>query len=187
MAISQRRMTLPEFLQLPEDEPALEYEAGVVKQKVSPKGPHSKLQVQLARLFDNFAAPIKLASAFTELRTTFGGDSLVPDVAVYRWERIPRDSAGRVAEDFFTPPDLAVEILSPGQSQRDLIKRCRWYVENGVQIVLHLDPRNETVLLFLAGTEPNLLTRDDLIDLDLVLPGLRLTVRELFSPLWPGQ
>jgi Uma2 family endonuclease len=43
---------LDEFLELPEEEPALEYEAGVVKQKVSPKAPHGRLQFRLARLFD---------------------------------------------------------------------------------------------------------------------------------------
>ena len=53
MAISQRRLTLAEFLELPEQKPALEYETGAVKQKVSPKAPHSRLQFWLCRLFDS--------------------------------------------------------------------------------------------------------------------------------------
>jgi Uma2 family endonuclease len=183
MVILQQGMTLEEFLALPEEEPALEYEAGRVTQKMLPKGPHSKVQTELARLFDNFAQPIRLATAFTELRTTFGGSSLVPDVCVYRWERVPLDSDGRVVDDFTVPPDIAVEILSLGQSLKDSIDRCRWYVENGVEIALLVNPRDESVRLFRAGEEPELLAGTDAIDLESVLPGFRLTVQQLFQAL----
>ena len=101
MAISQQPLTLEEFLKLPEKKPALEFEDGVVTQKVAPKGRHSALQFDLAERFNHFARPLRLARAFPELRTTFGGVSRVPDVAVYRWERIPRDAAGDVADDFW--------------------------------------------------------------------------------------
>jgi Uma2 family endonuclease len=187
MAISQRRLTLAEFLELPEEEPALEYEAGVVKQKVSPKAPHSRLQFWLCRLLDSSDAPVKRTAAFPEARVTFGGQSLVPDLIVYRWEGIPRDAGGRVAEDFTTPPDIAVEILSPGQGRATYEQRCRWYVEHGVQIALLVNPRNETVQIFRRGQQPSLLRGDDSVSLDPVLPGLRLAVRDLFSALWLGR
>ncbi len=44
MAVTQRRMTLEEFLALPEEKPALEYEDGVVTQKMPPQGKHASLQ-----------------------------------------------------------------------------------------------------------------------------------------------
>ena len=43
MTLTDTRMTLTEFLALPEEKPALEYENGEVTQKVSPKGRHSAL------------------------------------------------------------------------------------------------------------------------------------------------
>src|SRR4051812_17101186 len=107
MAISQRRLTLEEFLAQPEVKPAREYEAGRVKQKVSPKGPHGRLQFWLARLFDSSDAPSHLLASFTETRVTYAGSSLVPDLIAYRWERIPVDAEGEVLEDFTVPPDLA--------------------------------------------------------------------------------
>jgi Uma2 family endonuclease len=187
MAISERRMTLEEFLQLPEVKPALELVAGRVSQKVSPKAVHGKLQGTLARLFDNFALPRKLASAFTETRVTFAGDSLVPDVVVYRWHRIQCDADGEIVDDFTTPPDLAIEIVSPGQSVRGQHERCRWYVDNGVEIALCVNPRprRRSVTLFRAGDEPIVLTGDDRIPLDSVLPGFELTVAALFAALRP--
>ncbi|HEV8632979.1 MAG TPA: Uma2 family endonuclease, partial [Chloroflexota bacterium] len=68
-------LTLEEFLQLPEEEPALEYEDGVVTQKVSPKRRHGRLQGMLCELVNVFAQPRKLALAFTEARTVFRGRS----------------------------------------------------------------------------------------------------------------
>jgi Uma2 family endonuclease len=184
MAIPQHRVTLKEFLSLPEEKPALEYIDGRVTQKVSPKGPHARLQIVLGRLFDNHAEPRKLGMAFSEARVTFGGDSLVPDVVFYRWDRIPHTATGRVVEDFTTPPDLVVEIISPGQRINALTARCRWYVDQGVPLVLLVDPRRERVMLFREGAEPSLISGDEPIDLEAVLPGFRLTARQLFEALY---
>src|SRR5438477_9938015 len=87
MAVTQRRLTLEEFLELPEEEPALEYFEGRITQKVPPKLRHSALQFEVAKLIDSFARPLGLARAFPELRTTYtdADASLVPDVAVFRW------------------------------------------------------------------------------------------------------
>ena len=85
MVVSERRMTLEEFLALPERKPALEFEDGVVTQKVSPRARHSRTQVALARLIGDLLEPDKIAMVFTEVRVTFGRRSRVPDVVVYAW------------------------------------------------------------------------------------------------------
>jgi Uma2 family endonuclease len=187
MAISERRMTLEEFLALPEVKPALELVAGRVSQKVSPQAIHGRLQLWLGSLFAGYGEPGKLAMAFTETRVTFAGDSLVPDVVVYRWHRIQCGADGEIVEDFTTPPDIAIEIVSPGQSVRGQHERCRWCVENGVEIALCVNPRARvrSVTLFRAGSEPVVLTGNDRIPLDSVLPGFELTVAELFAALRP--
>ncbi len=66
MAILRQPCTLEEFLKLPEDEPALEFEDGKVIQKVSPKGQHSMLLGTFTRRINRFAQPRKLAFAFPE-------------------------------------------------------------------------------------------------------------------------
>ncbi len=157
MAISQRRLTLEQFLELPEQKPALELVDGVVTQKVSPQGEHSALQYEFAERVNRFARPRKLARAFPELRGSYAGTSLVPDVAVYRWDRIPRTVSGRLANVFRTPPDIAVEIISPGQSRADQIDRCRWYIEHGARVALLVDPRDEPVTAFRLGAAEQVL------------------------------
>ena len=183
MAIVPQGLTLDEFLKLPEEEPALEFEDGVVIQKVSPKGQHSALQSDVVELFNRFARPRKLARAFTELRATYGGHSYVPDVAVYRWERIPRTDAGEVADDFFEPPDIAVEVVSPEQSVNALVRRCLWYVDHGVRLALLIDPDDRSVIVFRPVPQPSALQAPDRIDVADVLPGLQLAVADLFAAL----
>ena len=183
MAIVQRGLSLDAFLQLPERKPALEFADGVVSQKVSPKWRHARLQYTFADLINRFAQPRKLAVAVPELRTSFAGMSQVPDVAVYRWERIPRLPNGDVPDDFFVPPDIAVEILSPEQSVRKQTEKCRRYVARGVAIALLVNPDKRTVQLFRADGSTATLAGEDRMDLDAVLPGLELTVSALFATL----
>ena len=62
MAIVQQGLTLDQFLALPEKKPALEYEDGVVTQKVSPKNRHSRLQWHLLRFLNDNAEPRRIAT-----------------------------------------------------------------------------------------------------------------------------
>lgn len=183
MAIPHRRMTLEEFLELPEEKPALEFEDGVVTQKVAPKGRHSRLQYSISDRFNRFAEPRELASAFPDLRTTYAGRSPVPDVAVYRWERIPLDAAGELDDDFLEPPDIAIEIVSPEQSVPSLVRKCRWYVDHGASLALLVHPDHRSVRVFRPGAISIVLRGSDPIDLYDVIPGLQFSVDDLFSAL----
>ena len=183
MAITQR-LTLDEFLALPDDEPALELEPdGTVVQKVSPQGQHSSLQFALCERINGFARPRRLAVAFPELRTIFGGATYVPDNTVFRWERIPRTPEGEVANVFEVAPDVAIEIVSPGQSPNALVRCCVWYVDNGVERALLVDPADRSVVQFETGLPPRTLRRDGPIHLGAAVPGFRLTVDALFGSL----
>jgi Uma2 family endonuclease len=183
VAVPLKDMTLERFLELPEEKPALEFEDGRITQKVSPKGQHSGLQAELVGLINQLARQRKLALAFPELRATFGGRSYVPDISVYRWSRLPVDAAGDIANDFTEPPDLAIEIVSPEQRTTALVRRCLWYVSHGVGIALLVDPADRSVLSFRPDRVPTSLVDSDRIDVDDLLPGFALTVRQLFDSL----
>ena len=184
MAITERRLTLEEFLRLPEEEPPLEYLDGRVTPKVSPQGKHGMLEFGFAALINGYAVPLKLARAIPELRTTFDGGSPVPDLAVYRWDRVPTDPDGKVADVFREPPDIAIEVISLGQGVSALVKKCQWFVDQGAEIALLVHPYQEWVRRFRPGAEPELLRGADRIDLDAGLPGFELTVEALFATLY---
>lgn len=186
MVIADRALTLEEFLRLPERKPPLEYEEGEVRQKVSPKFSHARIEGLLTARIALLAGPDERIVALPELRVTFGGRSVVPDLSAFRRERLPRKPGGNVAEDFFLPPDLAVEILSPKQSVPRVLRRCVWYVDNGVHAALLLDPNDELAFLFRPGQPTQSLRGDALIDLSDVVPGFAMTAGELFGALRLG-
>lgn len=183
MAVLPKNLTLDEFLRRPERKPALEYEDGEVSQKVSPKGKHSALQAGAVDLFNRYGLAGKIARAFPELRTTYAGRSYVPDVSVFRWERVPLDPNGYVADEFFLPPDIAAEIVSPKQSTIALVRKCLWYVDNGVRAAILVDPADKTILVFRPDRPVLALRGADSADLSEVLPGFVLVASEVFSAL----
>jgi Uma2 family endonuclease len=182
MALARKGLTLEGFLALPEEKPALEYADGVVTQKVSPKIPHSLLQVAFVALLLPLQEA-RIARPFTELRTTFAGRSYVPDVALIRWERIPRTPTGRPEDDVLIPPDLAIEIISPGETLREMQAKCRWYVENGVPVALLVNHRDESVRVFRPGVPTETWRGSGRIDLADVVPGLAVVVEDIFGAL----
>jgi Uma2 family endonuclease len=183
VTLTRTRMTLEEFLALPEEEPALEFEDGEVTQKVSPKGRHSVLQGALFSFIDGAIRPRKLGRAFTELRASFAGMSRVPDIAVYAWDRIPRDENGEVVDDFTEPPDIAIEIISPGQSVNRMLRRCLTFVANGVRAAVLVDPGDRSVVVVRPGNDIRVYDTDATLDLSDVIADLRLGVGELFAAL----
>jgi Uma2 family endonuclease len=186
MVTARRPLSLDEFLRLPEEEPPLEYSGGEVTQKVSPMQRHSVLQAELMQRFMQAASPDRTVLVLPELRVTFAGSSRVPDIAVFVRDRVAVDDAGEVVDQVTEPPDLAVEIVSPGQSATALVRRCVWYVANGVRIALLVDPEDRSVLVFRDGESPLVLRDNDLIEVSEVLAAFRVTVAELFASLRLG-
>lgn len=140
-------MTLAAFLQLPDTQPASEFIRGAIVQKPMPQGEHSRIQGQVCAAINQVAEPPKLAYAFPELRCVFGGDAIVPDVAVFRWSRIPRTPSGRIANRFDTHPDWAIEILSPEQSQTTVLEKLLHCSQQGSELGWLIDPNTESVLI----------------------------------------
>lgn len=183
MAITWQRLSLEDFLKLPEADPPLEYFQGRLRQKMVPLGEHAALQGELILLLDRLFRPGRVARAFPELRVTQNGVSLIPDVSVYRWERIPRTPKGRIASRFLTPPDLAIEIWSPGETIRELAEKCEAYVANGCLIALLIDHRRETIRVYRPHSPVAIQSGGDRISLDEIAPGAALDVDAIFAAL----
>lgn len=147
MTTATQPLTLEDFLQLPETKPASEFINGKIIQKPMPQGEHSRLQGKLCEAINQVTEASKIAYAFPELRCTFGGKSIVPDVAVFRWSRILRTSSGRIENRFTIPPDWAIEILSPEQSQTRVLINLLHCVQHGTELGWLIDPDEATALV----------------------------------------
>jgi Uma2 family endonuclease len=181
MAVTPKRTSLAEFLQQPEVKPARELRHGMVSQKVPPSGSLSSIQGWFPARVEVFAVPSELGRAFPEMRLLLGGDTYVPDVVVYRWKRIPEDEHGNLPTYFQTPPDLAVEIISPGQTLTKQLERCRELIEHGGGVAVLVHPGEQTVHVVRPSGEIGPLRAGDTLDLDDVLTGFTLSVSALFA------
>ena len=143
-------LTLDEFLKLPETKPASEFIDGQIIQKPMPQGKHSTVQLDLGTEINLALKPGHIARAYSELRCTFGGRSLVPDIAVFTWERIPRDENGKVSNTFTIAPDWTIEILSPDQSHTKVIRNILHCLADSTQMGWLIDPEEELVFVYFA-------------------------------------
>lgn len=165
--------TLEEFLALPETKPACEFIAGSIEQKPMPQGQHSRLQLKLCNLVNDVAEAAQIAMALPELRCTFGDRSIVPDIAVFRWERIPFEPSGDIGNVFQVAPDWTIEILSPDQKDSKVIRNILHCLNHGTSLGWLIYPDDRIILAFPANQSPVELSGNDRLP---VLPELDLTI-----------
>ena len=166
-------ITLETFLQLPETKPAREFLNGQINQKPIPQGEHSVLQGTIISRVNAIATANNIAYAFPELRCTFGGAAIIPDISVFQWSRIPRTETGRVANRFESYPDWAIEILSPDQSQTKVLANLLHCAEHGTELGWLLDSDHESVLCVLPESRVKLYQGTQMLP---VLQGLSLNL-----------
>ncbi|RCJ33964.1 hypothetical protein A6769_23270 [Nostoc punctiforme NIES-2108] len=174
-------LNVEEFLKLPETKPASEYFNGQISQKPMPQGVHSALQIELASAINQVAKLQKLAYAFPELRCTFQGRSIVPDIAVFEWQRIPLLPNGKITNKFEIPPDWIIEILSPEQSPNRVISKITFSIQNGAKLGWLLDSADESIMIFEPNKLPELKEKQDILPVLSVLGNWQLTVADVFS------
>lgn len=161
-----------------EDSPAWEFIDGEISQKPMPGGKHSRLQLRLANAINTAE---KNYEALPELRCTFGGRSLVPDLAIIASYRIPVDENGEIIStgiDF--APDGIIEILSPNQSQMKVTRKILHCLRHGGKIGWLVDPNEQVVLAYSQHSLPEELTGNMLLPCLLGI-NLELTIEQMFA------
>jgi Uma2 family endonuclease len=110
----------------------------------------------------------------------FGNQVRMPDVAIILRSRLPR---GEMPRDPICPvaPDLAVEILSPGNTRKEITRKLRTYFESGVRLAWVVIPRKRLVRVYTSPAEFKELSENDTLDGGDVLPGFTLSIREWFE------
>ena len=141
--VTGMRMTLEQFLAMPEEKPYLEYVDGEARPKPMGYEERAFLAGQLIILLGAYRAthgghvgpePSVYLPEFDSVR--------LPDVAYWAKGR-PRGERGKMA-----PPTLAIEILSPDQRKGDLREKCRAFRRSGTDACWLIDPYTRTVEVF---------------------------------------
>ena len=178
---SPSKISLEEFLLLPETKPASEYVDGKIYQKDMPQGKHSTLQFEFPSVINRVGKPQKLAYVFPELRCTFGGCAVVPDIVVFEWPRIPLSSQGEIENRFEIAPDWIIEILSPDQSSTRVINKILFCLKNKTKLGWLIDPEEKLVLVFKPQQQPEAKEGQDVLPVLDVVSDLQLSADDLFE------
>ncbi len=102
-----------------------------------------------------------------------------PDVFFVSAERLPlHDQSDGYLE---VAPELVVEIISPNDSQDEVDKKTRMWLDLGVLMVVDVYSRTRTISVHRPGVPAVTLTGDDVLDGGEVLPGFSLPLSEIFD------
>lgn len=189
VALSQieQKLSLEEFLALAETKPYSEYlNDGEIRQKPMTQGEHSIIQTRLVTAINEVALTQKLAYGFTELRCTFGGKSIVPDIAVFQWEHLLKTETGRIANKFTIYPDWVIEILSPQQSPNQVMNKIIFCLKQGTRLGWLIDTTDESVMIFLPNQLPEIKSDEEILPVLECLPNWQLSVNQMFNWLKVG-
>ncbi len=100
-----------------------------------------------------------------------------PDVSFLTTERLKDQDLDAFLEG---APDLAVEVLSPGNTAAEMRAKMDDYFGAGCRVVWIVDPLRKSVTVHRPDGVSAILTEDDTLTEEEVLPGFSLPVREIF-------
>ncbi len=104
----------------------------------------------------------------------------IPDVSFVGWDKFPGRQRPRQAIPDLVP-DLAVEVLSEGNTPAEMRRKLKEYFLAGVHLVWFVDPNRRTVEVYTAPDAGTTFTEEQTLDGGDVLPGLHLPVRDVFA------
>lgn len=176
-------VTAAELLRMPSDTVRRELVRGELREMTPAGHWHGRVAMRLAL----HLGPFVLANNLGEIYAAETGFILevdpdtvrAPDVAFVRRERVRAvgDSEGY----WRGAPDLAVEVVSPGDTFSEVEEKVFEWLDAGARMVVVVNPKKRTATVYRSRTEITVLTEEDALDGADVVPGWRLPLREIFS------
>ena len=146
-AVSTKKMTARQYLELGEDPPGVRLELvdGEIEVSPSPTPRHSRVVMQLGHILIGHTESGQGGEIFTDVDTIFGEhDVRRPDVLYFAPDRL--HLIGDKAME--GPPDLAVEVISPSSIRHDREMKYKLYEAGGVRCYWVVDPAEQTFEAF---------------------------------------
>jgi len=175
-------LTAEEFLALP-DEWNYELVDGELLERKQMGGYSSGVASRVSHLLQTFNDAHKLGFTVDSSATyrCFASPKTLrrPDISFIRYGRLP---GGELPQGFITvPPDLAVEVISPNDLADEVAEKIQEYLAAAFPLVWVIYPRARTVHVYRPGHPTVMLTENDNITGDPIIPGFACPVREFFS------
>jgi Uma2 family endonuclease len=178
---TQVAFTVEQLARMPENGVRHEIDRGELIEMTLPNRRHGRLQVRLAYLLAKFLNGLKLGELISESGFVLGQDPDVlrgPDLAFVRAERL----AG-VPDTGWIPfaPDLAIEIISPSESARDIDRKVHQYLGAGTQAVWVVYPDTQSIHVFEPGGVARIVEGGTMLESQGALPGFAIAANTIFE------
>lgn len=139
-----RRMSADQYLSLPETRERYELVDGVIIVSPSATWGHQRIAREILLQLTEFLEQSPIGEAVSEVDVRLRDDLVLrPDVVF-----LSSAKAARVAKYITEPPDLVVEIVSPGAAERDLHDKKHDYETAGVAEYWVIDPEAREMHFF---------------------------------------
>ena len=173
-------LTADDLEQMPDDDMLHELDEGELITMPPASMDHGSQGVEIGRVLKNYVKKHGLGRVYAADTGFRLNDDTVrsPDVAFVRQDRVAtvhRRGFGKGA------PDLAVEILSPSDSIRQLIRKVRQYLAAGCHTVWVLHSERKEVDVYEKSGADRTLRAEDRLEAPELLPGFSILVGDLFE------
>ena len=182
-APTKPRVSLDEFLAMEETKPYLELMDGEVIEKPMPTPSHGTIVIEAATELNLHKRRDPRVRVETDVRHADIDNDWVylPDISVTRKDR--RLPAAEESGPVLVFPDLAIEVLSPGDRPGRALRRVSYYLRAGTTLIWLIDPEDESVTVFERGEAPRVFSAPELLTGEPVLEGFTLDLGRLFATL----
>jgi len=176
-------MTAEEFMNLPDDDLRQELINGEVITMPLPKAPHGRAAIRLAAPLAQFVWDHDLGEVYDHsgFQLTVNPDTVFgPDIAFISKQRLK--AIGEVDGYWQGPPDLAVEVLSPGDRPGKVNKKISRWLESGTKQVWIVDRKHHKVTVYRSESDTTTFSGSDYLESEDLFPGFRLSLDRIFGP-----
>jgi Uma2 family endonuclease len=182
MTTTLQRSTASELYAMPDDGFRYELVKGELRKMSPAGGEHGAIIVNITVLLGQHVKANKLGVCFgaeTGFKIASDPDTVrAPDVAFVGRERIPESG---IPKKFWEgAPDLAVEVLSPGDTYTEVDEKVEDWLDSGARAVWVVNPKRRSVSVYRSLTDVTRLSEGDELDGGEVVPGFRCKVSEIF-------
>jgi Uma2 family endonuclease len=182
MTTTLQRSTASELFEMPDDGFRYELVKGELRKMSPAGGEHGVVVVNATLLLGQHVKTNNLGvccGAETGFKIASDPDTVrAPDLAFVSRERIPEEG---VPKKFWAlAPDLAVEVVSPGDTFSEVEEKVEEWLAAGARAVWVLNPKWRGVSVYRSMTDVTRLSEEDELDGGEVVPGFRCKVSEIF-------
>ena len=170
-------LSIEEFAALPDDGMKHELNEGELITMPPPKPRHGDCQLSLGSALREFVLALGLGRVFTESGYRLTPHTVRgPDISFVRKSRLQNPD-----EYFEGGPDLAVEIVSPGDDASDLREKIKQYLDAGTSVVWVVYPRSRQIEIHTPDKTIRTLGVEDTLEAPELLPGFQLSLRTILD------